>query len=159
VDALILYLGSRFIKESVKLPKYFSTQQSLTLDQLKAKMSNDMYYYITLDLQEFLDSFHPSQSQTLSPKFNKITQNIWIFVVPYHTSFSDLKMSAMISWSIVPVKEDPILINPCDQTTHGDHSFMASFHLNNEELLTYYEKINRGMMKRKRQLLDQIMSI
>ena len=138
VDVCFLYLGSRFTKESNKLSRYLSSRNSLTLEFLKSRLSNDMYQYVQFDLEEFVTNFCPS-SKELLPKFNKINEDkyIWVFAVPYHVT----------SYGIV------IPIRPCDQTTYGAHAFMASFHKDNKELLVYYEEINRGDDAEKRQIM------
>ena len=41
-------------------------------------------------------------------------------------------------------KGDPIVVRGCDYFNHGNHIYLAPFHLTNPELLTCYEEIMNG---------------
>lgn len=144
VDAEFIYLGSKFIKETVKLPSYFSCQNTLRYVTVKPKLSEIMEKYIQTDIENFESNFKLAKT-TSEEKFVKVNnaKQVWVFAPRRHVNLSDIKITNIFDWGITLQKEDNVLLSECSDPEHKYHDFLAPFHFTNEELLSFYEHITR----------------
>lgn len=141
-----MYLGSKFIKDTIKLPNYFHSRNSLTLEKVKSRLPAETLHFITYDMEEFISSImnipkkdrDKAMEKVMSSKFTKIGTT-FVFSSPHHISLSDLKLGSLLSWGFALEKHDPIVVQECRE--HGSHTFLAPYYLTNPELLTYYQEI------------------
>ena len=152
VACVFLYLGSKFLKDEVRLPSYLSCRGSVSLEKVKDRLSNDMYQFIKSDLEEFAAVLKPSGSE--QPKsFKKVNGQMWLFSMPYHVILSEIKLPGLISWGIEMQEGEPVSIKQCDEISHYGHSYLAPFHLMNSEVFTYYNDIMMGSNGEEKELI------
>jgi len=150
---MFLYLGSKFISGSVKLPGYFTCRGVISLDKVKSKLPQEMYDFIITDKEEFISSFKFSEMDIAQAKFKKGNGNTWIFSSPCHLRFSEIKLPGLLSWRINLEKGDPIAVTACND--HDYHNHLASFYLSNLELLSYYDAIMHSGSANEQELITE----
>ena len=149
---MFLYLGSRFISGSVKLPGYFHCRGSISMVRMKSKLPKAMFDFMMYDIEKFVSCFNLEKDKskamdkvTEQAKFKKTNISTFIFCSPYHINLSEIKLPALLAWGVGELKKgDPIAVRACDDWNHDDHIYLAPFHLTNPELLTCYEEIING---------------
>ena len=94
-------------------------REAVTLKRLALRLSPESYDFISLGIKEFATNFKhkaPSPIDRSSCRFMKLHENIWVYAVKHHISFSDMKISNIVSWGISPQKEPYTVL----KHHHGD---------------------------------------
>ena len=102
--------------------------------------------------------------KVMESKFTKVNGSTFLFCHPYYIALTDIKLPALVGWRVGEVKKgSPIVVQGCVDSDHGNHMYLAPFHLTNPELLTIYEEImnsdndtDKGGVERDYQTLRQI---
>lgn len=141
-----MYLGTKFIKESCKIPEYLACRAAIRFKTLASFLPEDMRKYIELDHKTFADAFNKDEDDVDDSNFIRFEGNVWVFTVGPNTfaTLSKLKMQDVTTWGIQLVEGTPIMLNCCEDLDHGHHDYLASFHLGNAELLIKYQEVMRG---------------
>ena len=84
-----------------------------------------------------LKDFLPTLDRS-SCRFMKLHENIWVYSVKHHISFSNMKISRIVSWLLLRSH------NSASTTNHYGHVYLAPLHLRNPELQTFYKTMAEG---------------
>ena len=103
-------MGTKFLKERIKLPEYLSVRGSITLEKLKSRLSSPTYDFIFLDIEEFVACFKPKVSRPISLSSCKFMKLLDIF--------SKMKISDLVSWGIYPLKDGSDMLVECNLHSH-----------------------------------------
>jgi len=148
-----LYLGSKFIAFTTRLPCYF-LRPSLCLKKIENKIPPQVVDFIKADTHYFMELFKKKKNrseddedyQLVFEGFGEAPYKIYLFVPPQQKSASDLTEPDMKMWGVHFQMANPMHITPCQ--IHDSHLHMLPFYLNNNELLDYYsDAMEDGMEK------------
>ena len=80
-----MYLGTKFIKESCKIPEYVACRAPISFKTLASFLPEDMRKYIELDHKTFNDAFSKDEDDVDDLNFIRFKGNVWVFTVRTNT--------------------------------------------------------------------------